>query len=451
VPYFLLSAAGSISIFIIKMKLDKLKLSLARLRLGQNSFVRNTLWMLFAQGLRLVLQAGYFVIIAQALGVEEYGAFVGATALVSILAPFATLGSGNLLIKNVSRDRSLFHEYWGNALFMICVSGLVLILFVLLIAPFILPKTIPLLLVFLVAVTDLIFYRILDTAGQAFQAVLWLNKTAQLNILPNITRLIAAFALVHFFPKPNALEWTFLYLISTAVCALLGILLVHRDLGAPKLALSRIKPEILEGFYFSVSLSAQTVYNDIDKTMLARLATLQATGIYAAAYRLIDVAFVPVRSILAAAYAKFFQHGASGISGSLSLAKRLVPIAGSYGIAAGIGLFLFAPIVPYVLGDEYAGAVEALRWLAPLPFLKAMHYFAADSLTGAGFQGVRSAVQVIVAVFNVLVNLSLISAYSWKGAAWTSLASDGLLMLGLWIMVALLYRQQTQKLKSNKQ
>jgi O-antigen/teichoic acid export membrane protein len=431
------------------MKLDKLKLSLARL--GQNSFARNTLWMLFAQGLRLVLQAAYFVIIARVLGVEEYGAFVGATAIVSILAPFATLGSGNLLIKNVSRDRSLFRVYWGNALFMIFVSGLVLVLFVVLIAPFILPKSIPLLLIFLVAITDLIFFRILDTAGQAFQAVSWLSKTAQLNILPNITRLIAAFALVHFFPNPNALEWTFLYLISTAVCALLGILLVHRDLGTPKLALSRIKPEILEGFYFSVSLSAQTIYNDIDKTMLARLATLEATGIYAAAYRLLDVAFVPVRSILAAAYAKFFQHGASGISGSIGLTKRLVPIAGTYGIAAGIGLFLFAPVVPYVLGDEYAGTVEALRWLSPILFLKAMHYFAADTLTGAGFQGRRSAVQVMIAVFNVLVNLWLISAYSWRGAAWSSLASDGLLMLGLWMMVGFLYRQQVQCHKKNQQ
>lgn len=430
------------------MKLDKLKLLINRS--GSGSLVRNTLWMLLAQGIRLVLQAGYFVIIARTLGVEEYGAFVGATALVSILAPFATLGSGNLLIKNVSRNRDLFRDYWGNALFMIFTSGLALILVLLLIAPIALPKTIPLLLVFLVAITDLIFYRILDTAGQAFQAVLWLSKTAQLNILPNITRLIAAIALAGLFPYPNAVEWAFLYLISTVVSALLGVLLVHRHLGMPKLALSRIQPEIREGFYFSVSLSAQTVYNDIDKTMLARLTTLDATGIYAAAYRLIDVAFVPVRSILAAAYAKFFQYGVAGISGSMALVKRLLPVAGGYGLAAGAGLFLLAPIVPYVLGDDYAGTVEALRWLAPLPFLKAMHYFAADSLTGAGFQGGRSAVQVVVAVFNVLVNLWLIPLYSWKGAAWSSLASDGLLMLGLWGMIAFFYRQQVQPIKSNK-
>ena len=77
------------------MNFSKLKLAIARLT--QNSLTRNTLWMLLAQGLRIVLQAGYFVIIARVLGPEQYGAFVGATSLIAILAPFASLGGGNLL------------------------------------------------------------------------------------------------------------------------------------------------------------------------------------------------------------------------------------------------------------------------------------------------------------------------------------------------------------------
>jgi O-antigen/teichoic acid export membrane protein len=405
--------------------------------------------MLLSQGLRLVLQAIYFVIIARILGAEQYGAFVGTTAFVAILSPFASLGIGNLLVKNVSRNRALFREYWGNALFTIAWSGLGLVIFVLAIAPLFLPETISYLLVFLVAVTDLFFYRIIDVSGQAFQSVLWLSKTAQINLLPNLTRLLAALVLINFFPKSGALEWSYLYLISTAISASIGVLLVCNSLGTPKLALSKIKPEITEGFYFSVGLSAQTIYNDIDKTMLARLATLEATGIYAAAYRLIDVAFVPVRSLLAAAYAKFFQHGVTGIGGSIKLAKRLLPFAGIYGAGAGIGLFLFAPIVPYLLGKEYSEAVEALRWLAPLPFLKAMHYFAADTLTGAGLQGVRSLVQAIVAVFNISLNLWLIPLYSWRGAAWSSLASDTFLMLSLWLLVAYLSKQPFPRFEEN--
>ncbi len=76
-----------------------------------------------------------------------------------------------------------------------------------------------------------------------------------------------------------------------------------------------------------------------------------------------------------------------------------------------------------------------------------MHYFAADTHTRAGFQGLRSAVQIIVAVFNVLINFWLIPLYSWKGAAWSSLASDGLLMVSLWLIVAFFHQQQEHSLK----
>ena len=46
------------------------------------------------------------------------------------------------------------------------------------------------------------------------------------------------------------------------------------------------------------------------------------------------------------------------------------------------------------------------------------------------------------AVFNILLNLWLIPAYSWRGAAWSSLASDGMLALSLWVTVLWLGRQE---------
>jgi O-antigen/teichoic acid export membrane protein len=93
-----------------------------------------------------------------------------------------------------------------------------------------------------------------------------------------------------------------------------------------------------------------------------------------------------------------------------------------------VAILLFAGIVPLILGPEYVFTAEALRWLALLPVLKVMHYFLSDSLTGAGYQGVRTCVQAGVALFNVLINLWIIPAYSWRGAAWSSIASDALLV-----------------------
>ena len=224
------------------------------------------------------------------------------------------------------------------------------------------------------------------------------------------------------------------------------MLLVHFLLGAPKLVLARIKHELVEGVYFSISNSAYTIYNDIDKTMLARLATLEATGIYAAAYRLIDVAFIPITSIAGAAYAEFFRKGKDGIKVTLAFAKPLIAISSAYSLLAGIGLIVLSPIVPHILGDEYINVVPALQWLAPIPLFRAMQHFGGDVLSGTGFQIFRSSAEVFVAVFNIAINLYLIPLYSWQGAAWASLASDGLLMIMLWSLVAFQYHKQNSRI-----
>jgi O-antigen/teichoic acid export membrane protein len=216
--------------------------------------------------------------------------------------------------------------------------------------------------------------------------------------------------------------------------AVIGVTWVTLSLGKPRLALAPLgRKETVEGFYFSVNVSTTNIYNDIDKTMLARLSTLEATGIYGAAYRLIDIACLPLLSLSSAAWPRFFREGKGGIHATRHYARRLLKPIVPYSLLAFAGLSIGAPLVPRVLGHQYVQATEALRWLAVLPLLRTFHTFIADSLTGAGYQGLRTLVQIGVAVFNVLINLWVIPAYGWRGAAWSSIASDGLLLLALWV------------------
>jgi O-antigen/teichoic acid export membrane protein len=407
-------------------------------QVAKSTLARNTAWMSIGQGMRLLIQATYFAVIVRTLGVNNYGAFVGVVALVGIAVPFGSLGSGNLLVKNVSRDPRLFPAYWGAALGITAIVSLVLVGGVLAVSRFALPPAIPLRLVLLIAVSDLVGFNILGIAGQAFQAFERLKWTAAINILLSSCRLAGALLLVVVHRHPSALQWGYIYFCSTAGVSLSAVLMATAKLGWPQLNLQRSGTELREGLYFSVSLSAQTIYNDIDKTMLARLSTLSATGIYGAAYRIIDVSFAPVTGLLWAAYPNFFREGASGVSSSLAYATPLLKRALGYAALVCGLILLCAGAVPYIFGPEYARTVEALRWLAPLPILRALHYFLSDTLTGAGYQGVRSAIQTAVALFNVLINLWLIPVYSWRGAAWSSIASDSLLVCAVGTAVFIL-------------
>lgn len=402
---------------------------------------RNTAWMLIGLGLRLVIQAGYFTVIARSLGAQHYGAFVGVVGLVGILSPFGTLGSGNLLIKNVARDHRKFKTNFGLALLTTISVSSLLFLLVVLIARYVLPPTVPVSLAILVAASDLFGTSFTVICGQAFTAFERLKWTATINAMLSAVRLVAALILIALYHNPSALEWGWFYFGSTSLAAIVALGLVFVKLGPPELGFARSGAELREGFYFSAGMSTATIYNDIDKAMLVRLGTLEATGIYGAAYRLIDVSFTPVASLLAAAYPGFFRAGTGGISGAIQFAKPLFWRALTYATLVSGAFLVGGGVVPYILGSEYRSTVEALRWLAILPMLKVVHVFLSDALSGAGYQGLKSLIQLGVAVFNILINLLIIPVYSWRGAAWTSIASDGLLACGVGVAVMVLARR----------
>lgn len=406
-----------------------------------SSLARNASWMLLGQALKLLVQALYFTVIARSLGAQNYGAFVGVVGLVGILSPFGTLGSGYLLIKNVARDHLQFRKNWGTALLTTFFSSSILFGIVVLLSRFLLPSAISTWLVMSIAASDLFGLSITGICGQAFIAFERLKWTALINVTLSTVRLAAAAILAALHHTPSVLQWGQFYLGSTSLVALVAVVLVAVKLGAPAFSLWRTAAEAREGFYFSVNQSAQTVYNDIDKAMLVRLGTLEATGIYGAAYRLIEVSFAPVASLLVAAYPNMFRTGTGGISATARYAGPLIARALGYAGFIGIVLVAGAGVVPYILGDQYRLTVEALRWLAVLPALRVVHTFLSDALAGAGHQGLRTVIHVGVAIFNVLINLVVIPAYSWRGAAWSSIASDALLACAISGAVLVLSRR----------
>jgi len=395
------------------------------------ALARNTLWMILGQGVRILVQFAYFVLIARILHREGYGAFAGAVALVAVLAPFAGWGSGNLLVKNVARDPASFGRYWGRALVVSCLSASLLTMLALLLAWLILPAAVPLTVVLWVAAADLLFTRVLDTACLAFQAVHRLFKTAMVSVLYSVARLLGVLILLRMQGGDVLSTWSLLYLAATVITAAIAVVWVSLELGMPRWDMAGWRREFGEGFYFASSVSAQRIYMDSDKALLTRLGSLEAAGIYTAAARIVEVAFIPVYSLLAAAYARFFTSGQQGVQGTLALSRRLLPYALAYAAAAGMGLYVLAPLLPWLLGADFAESVSAVRWLAVIPLLMTLHRFAADSLTGAGWQATRTHIEFGAAALNVVLNLIVVPVYSWHGTAWVTIATEIVLVIAL--------------------
>ena len=421
-------------------------MNLAQIRLKatnlfQSSLARDTLWMVLSKLFNVVMQAGYFIVVARLLGKENYGSFIVITASAAIVFPFLAFGSEHVLVKNVATNRASFRTYWGNTLVLLTSNGFALTIILLLLSPIIFPGNIAWGTILLILLADLICLGLLDISYKALIACDLVKKTAQLGIFSTCGKFLAALSLYVFIPRPSIATWVYLYLTTSLITAMIAIILVNKMLGTPRPVWSDLKSNIGQGLYFSISASANNINAGLDKSMLGKLSNVAAAGIYGSAYRFIDVGNVFLAALSGATYTRFFQHGTVGIKGSLGFARRLFPMITLYAIASIIGYWIFAPFIPAILGEEFREAIGALLWLSPLPAIAAFQYLAADTLTGSGHQKARSIVQAVAAIINIVLNILLIPRFSWQGAAWATLIADSLRLVCLWLIVFLLYRR----------
>src|SRR5262249_33155556 len=130
-------------------------------RVRRSSLFLNTGWALLAQSSRLALQTIYFVLIARALGVEGFGALAAALAIIAAVTPFAALGSGNVLVMHVARDRGAFHLCWGNVLLTVTLCGSVAIIGIMTVGHWLIPN-ISLSTLFTLGVSELLLGRLVE-------------------------------------------------------------------------------------------------------------------------------------------------------------------------------------------------------------------------------------------------------------------------------------------------
>ena len=394
--------------------------SKTRTRLG-----RDTAWMTYGYTASLLLQAIYFVALARLLRAAGFGTFASGLALVSVISPFVGLGAGNLLVMFGARDPSTYRRNLGTAIAFIGATGVILFGAVVGISLVVFRSTPVESVIVPLAISELFFARLVELASQCFQVHGRINWTSQLTVSTSACRLVALgfFALAFRSAQPGA--WAYCYLAATFVAAAIASAAALSILGLPTFDGIRIRYSASQGFFFSLGIASRTVYGDIDKVMLARLSTLTVAGYYTAAYRILTLAFAPVRAVAFAANTRLFRAGTQGPGAVWIVVRRmLVPVLG-YAVLITAALALAAPTLPFILGRSYTEAADVLRFLAVMPIIQAVHQLFGDALMGLGRQGLRSALQLGTAGLNIGLNILWIPKLSWGGAVLATIVAEG--------------------------
>ncbi|GIJ19897.1 lipopolysaccharide biosynthesis protein [Micromonospora lutea] len=391
--------------------------------------------------LRTLAQGALFVLLAREMALDTYGLFVGVTALVAVVSPFASAGAPSLIMQNHADSPDEWDRHLARGLFVSTVFGCAATVLVTVAGLAIWGADVGLVDLLCLSFADLVAWRLIEAVAASIQVRGRILLAALVPALLHLCRLAGAVVLA-MSPGPIVLhDWAVASaVVSTVVCVpvILGGL---RGAHPGSLKFAGSLAQARTGMMFAVGLSAQSVYNDSDKVMLSRLSTPENAAIYAAAYRVVDLAYTPARSMSAIAYPRFFQAGRSGPRETLRLARRLLPRFLAFSAPMSLLLIAFAWLMPLVFGADFATAVPALQWLSVLLVLKSLHYLAADALSGARMQGRRTMFQIGIGVANALLNLWLIPAYGWQGAIVSSLVCDALLAILLWGCLAVSVRR----------
>jgi O-antigen/teichoic acid export membrane protein len=272
-------------------------------------------------------------------------------------------------------------------------------------------------------------------AGQVFQTFEKMRITATLNLLTSLARTLAAGVMLFVLHHATALQWVIVSAIVSAMAAITALVMVTLKFGAPKFIPRLFLKRGAEGAEYAISASADTAYNDLDKTMLSHYGMSAANGIYSMAYRVIDLATMPVSSIQMASEPRLFQLGAVSLQGAATFGRRLLKRGLATSVIAAVGMFLLAPLIPLMVGKGFTESISALRWLCLIPVFRSIHGITGGVLTGAGLQRYRTMAQITAVIINFGLNLWLIPTHGWHGAAWASLATDGTLGIINWSML----------------
>ncbi|WP_256842678.1 glycosyltransferase [Ornithinimicrobium cryptoxanthini] len=400
------------------------------------SLTRNTAALGVGYLVRTPILLGYFVLATRTLGVDNYGVLAAIVALCTIAGPLAALGSTNLLIKHVARDPTTARTWLGSGLAASALGSLVLGMVVLLIAPVLLPPGTPVAALVLLLVGELVLARTVELGSAIFVATERMHLTTVNQVGFPLTRLATVGVLVVGPWSVTLTTWALAAALGAAAWAVVAVTLATRAVGAPRWSLAPVRREWRQGMLFASGVGLHNVHQDADKIVLARLAGPEAAGVYAAAYRLLDAAYTPVRALLGAAYPRMFRHGADGSGALAPLLRRVGRPAVGYAVVAALVALVLSPLAPPVLGAGFAQVQPVLAALAALLVLRTLAALPADALTGAGYQGRRTLAQLAVTVLNVAALLVLIPRWGIWGAVWGTLAAEALLAIVLWTVWA---------------
>ena len=387
-------------------------------------------------GLSLVAHAVGLVILARALGAEQYGTLTLITTASNLALVWCGLGSGEVLRRIVSRDTSAYPQALGHALTLLLSTGLVLTVATSLITASMVHVTPDywsnLLLISLLVVSNTVLFGWSGLAEQILLAHDRFNEANIVNLSSGVGRALAVGVACLAFGVNTLQTYVFWHVAFYSIVALVCLWFVA-PLGRPRGFL--LRDELARGSTISVANLMIVLRKNADVLMLGAIASPAVVGIYAVASRIVATASVVTASLDRLVYSNLARAGQLGAQATFALAKRYAGYATVLCAVTTAAVWIAAPFVPWVFGSAYVDSVPLVKILAGTLILTSLQWLAVDSLTAAERHGERLVVEVVTGLIGVAILVGLGFTYGLNGVLWSVYLSGIIAVIGLWLLL----------------
>lgn len=406
--------------------------------IARSPLARRTAMATGLQLLRLFLQVASLVLLARALTPDHYGIFVGTAGLASAAAGLSGLGTGMLMVKQVSMRRGLWSATWAYALNMFVSTGAVLSIVFVASAPALLHVTLPMMALASIALSELVCVPVLYLGSFAFQAFDRIAWSAALPCLMGACRLIGVVAFLLCDATRTLPEYLVYHAIASVTAATGALVLVKVMLRPVKPSSGVPKGTTSEALRFCAGWFTNNALVEMDKSLAVRFGSPATAAAYALAYRLASALSTPTTSLVLSAQPRLF---AAEKAHRRRLSITIILAATACSIAACVAMVILAPLLPWIFGEAYHEASHLAVLLAFLPLAFGIRFVLGNLLVAEGHPGIRALLEAMGAVVMIVTAAILIPRFGAQGMVGMIMAAEGTVVIAATIALLIFRRR----------
>lgn len=394
---------------------------------------RDSAWALMNEVMTLISMTAAFMLLSRELGKVGYGEYASMFALAGPATAFATAGVTLTVFEHAVRMNEDLRTVARSCLTLTTLIGTAATCVLVPISRFTIGQ-VPVTIVIAFFVAELILAGWSLSAAAVVQASRGFAAATRMRVAISGSRvlLLVVMAVTDTLNLANlSIGW-----VSTlGALALVNVAVAGRAVGGGPIRPGRTSLDHLRstGLY-SFGISAVNIQNDGDKVALTAANHLGDAGLYSAGYRIVQLGLMPINAVAASTHLSFLDAGRTPDE-LIARARKLSLASFGYGLAFGAILAAAAPMVPWLLGDDFEGTTTIIRALIPLLVLKGIGTFPMNALLGLGRNRLRTTLLIGNAVFSIGLYAALVPSWSWKGAAIATATAEASLSAAAWIAV----------------